>query len=310
MVVSHHYFGFEEGYAGVTFFYVLSGYVLTVNYPHLESPAARRAFWRKRFARIYPNHLLMLAFSVPVATGTLLALGAHLLLIQSWVPIWSVYFAFDAPSWSISNEAAFYAAFPWLLAWLRPAPSVRIFALGSAVAGFAAAWSILLPRQTLDSSATHFLFYIAPPLRLLEFALGVGLATTQRSAIGARHEVAALVIVALSFVIPAPPAFKAALVFIPAGVALVYVFSQSQGPLARALSSRALVLLGDASFALYMIHYPLRQYVLRWAGWSTGVAMLTALAAIALSVLMFRYFEKPMQRRLLRPPISSSVSRA
>lgn len=308
MVLSHHYFGFEAGYSGVTFFYVLSGYVLGVNYPALNSERERRHFWWKRFARIYPNHLVTLLIAVPLAVSPMGAFLAQLVLVQSWVPVWSYYFSFNAPAWSISNEAFFYALFPWLVSWLRPSPDSRIFMLGALVVAFAAAWSLALPNEQMDSSATHFLFYIAPPLRTLEFALGVALAFGSRRPVGLTCEIAALLTIGAVAVLPAPAAFRASIAFIPAAVTLVYVFSRSEGPIAKALSNSLFVLLGNASFALYMLHYPLREYVIRLFPWSATVATVTACICIVLSVVMYCNFEKPVQRWLLRLPMARRIN--
>jgi len=55
LVVCHHFFAFEAGYAGVTFFFVLSGFILALNYAgRVDTPAQRRRFWLKRAARVYP----------------------------------------------------------------------------------------------------------------------------------------------------------------------------------------------------------------------------------------------------------------
>ena len=305
MVLAHHYFGFEPGYSGVTFFYVLSGFILTVNYGHISTSTERRDFWWKRFARIYPTHLVTLCLTVPVAAGTLPMFAAQLLLVQSWVPSWSYWFAFNAPSWSISNEAFFYACFPLLLTWLRPRPDLGIFLVGLAVVLFAICWTLAFPQQTFNSGATHFLFYLAPPLRMFEFALGMALALhAPRRRLGWKHEIAAILLLGAVTFIPAPPAFRASLSFVPVAVGLVYVFSRSDGPLARTLSNPVLVLLGNASFALYMLHYPVMLYF--------GKGLAQALFVIALSVITFLYFERPMQRWLrgYGPRLVAAPSRA
>jgi peptidoglycan/LPS O-acetylase OafA/YrhL len=304
MVVAHHYFGFAEGYSGVTFFYVLSGFILTVNYGQISTWEERRDFWWKRFARIYPTHVATLLFTLPVATGTLTMFIAQALLVQSWVPSWSYWFAFNAPSWSISNEAFFYACFPWLLIWLRDSSSWRIFPVGCGVVGLALAWTFFLPSQTFDSGATRFLFYFSPPLRTFEFMLGMTVALhAPRRRFSFRHEIGIVLLFGIFAVLPAPPALRASLSFVPLAVAIVYVFSQSDGPLARLLCHRALVLLGDASFALYMLHYPLMLYL--------GKGVPQALLAIGLSVLLFICFERPMQKwlRAFGPHLPTTRSR-
>lgn len=305
MVLAHHYFGFEAGYSGVTFFYVLSGFILTVNYGAISTWEERKDFWWKRFARIYPTHVATLLLSVPIAAGTLPMFVAQALLVQSWIPSWDYWFAFNAPSWSISNEAFFYACFPWLLVWLRGSSGWRVLPVGCVVVAIAVAWTFLLPEQAFDSGATRFLFYLSPPLRAFEFVLGMALALhAPAKRFTFRHEIGALLLFGVVAFLPAPPAFRASLSFVPLAVAIVYIFSRSEGPIAKVLSHRSLVLLGDASFALYMLHYPLMLY------FGKGVAQ--ALLAITLSVAMFLFFERPMQQwlRSYGPRLPSTRARA
>jgi peptidoglycan/LPS O-acetylase OafA/YrhL len=147
LVLAHHYFGFMAGFSGVTFFYVLSGYILTVNYAdRVGSWREVKLFWWKRFARIYPTHLLVLAAAIPFGSS-LSVLPINLLLLHSWVPVQSVFFSFNGPSWSISNEAAFYGVFPWLVLLATPR---RLLVWGAGL--FTAALLINSP----------FFFYVFP----------------------------------------------------------------------------------------------------------------------------------------------------
>ena len=280
MVLFHHYFGFIAGFSGVTFFYVLSGYILTVNYAgKVGSWAEIRLFWWKRFARIYPTHLLSLAAALPLGSS-LAILPLNLLLLQSWFPAQSVHFSFNGPSWSISNEAAFYAAFPWLVGLVTPR---RL-----------AGWGIGLVAAALFLRA-DFLFYVFPPTRLFEFCVGIGLALYARHRpIGLGGELGAIALAAacVSCFYLHPGSLGWSIVYIPGAAALVYVFSRSSGPVSRLLSLPALVVLGDASFMLYMIHVPLSAYL------PVGGVALT-IVAIGLSLILHLTFERPAQQRLL-----------
>ena len=57
---------FKEGFVGVSFFFVLSGFIIAYNYQEklLEKTATKRTFWVARLARIYPLHLLTLLIAV------------------------------------------------------------------------------------------------------------------------------------------------------------------------------------------------------------------------------------------------------
>jgi peptidoglycan/LPS O-acetylase OafA/YrhL len=130
---------------------------------------------------------------------------------------------------------------------------------------------------------------------VFEFAVGIWLAKlTVRRSFRTVHECLAIGLAIASIVaMPLLPAsFQSALFFIPASAALVLVFSRSTGMISRLLERRELVLLGDASFMLYMIHWPIALYL--------GHSMTTAALAIILSVVLHLVFERPVNRWLLR----------
>src|SRR5207253_5787187 len=79
----------KAGGTGVSFFFVLSGFVLAWSARPTDT---RRAFWRRRAAKIYPNHLVtaLLAIALFQVTDPL-RITANLTLTQVWFPIPTVY---------------------------------------------------------------------------------------------------------------------------------------------------------------------------------------------------------------------------
>ena len=116
---------FDAGDLGVSFFFVLSGFVLTWS-ARPGQPLLR--FWRNRIARIYPAHLVALVFAIgclavsdrfaKVTTETLVTGG---LLVQAWYPQDIVYLGINAVTWSLSCEMSFYLCFPLLVRRAAPA---------------------------------------------------------------------------------------------------------------------------------------------------------------------------------------------
>jgi peptidoglycan/LPS O-acetylase OafA/YrhL len=298
MVLAHHYWDFLPGYAGVGFFYVLSGFVLAYNYAgRVETREQKLDFWFRRFARVYPAHVLTLLFCLPLV-GSFILVPINAVLLQSWFPIQSIYYSVNGPSWSISNEAFFYAVFPLLVG----ISGRRLIMWAAGLVILALAWTVAFPAMAFDTHwevagfaiyPARFTFYIFPPVRLLEFAIGMWLARLPATTFQLRHEAGALGVAATSvIVLPLlPAAFGAALFFIPASALLVHTFAHSEGPIAKLLGNRRLVLLGDASFMLYMIHWPLGQYL--------GHSVWVGLIAIGLSVTVYKWFERPVQKWLL-----------
>jgi peptidoglycan/LPS O-acetylase OafA/YrhL len=99
---------------GVSFFFVMSGFILTYVYPDLPSTEDRNRFLVTRIARIWPTHLVAFLLSLALfpflfrMPNFLLAAAVNLTLIQSWLLIPGCGFTFDGPSWSISTEFFFY----------------------------------------------------------------------------------------------------------------------------------------------------------------------------------------------------------
>lgn len=314
LVVAHHYFRFDAGYAGVSFFFVLSGFILAFNYaPRVAVP---RTFWFRRFARIWPTHALTFVVALPIGldAGHLVESAAsavlNLALLQSWIPSSAVYFGFNALSWSISNEAFYYALFPLLLAWLSGVGAGArwsIVALWAVLlAAGAAAWFAAFGHVDPLTGPTHYVWYINPAVRLFEFVLGMAVAlhflSVATPAMGLARECGALLLGAgsLSLLPWIPPPFSLSLALVPGWAVVVYVFACGGGPLARALSHPLLVLLGEASFMLYMIHQLAQMYLLPGGSGTFGQRAALAVAVVAASVALHLGFEKPVQRALLK----------
>jgi len=178
----HYFFG---GPTAVSFFFVLSGFVLAWT---LRSNDTKIGFWRRRFARIYPSHLVTF-FAALVLLPWLgqvfswRAAIANLTLTQAWVPnedeIW---FGFNGVSWSLACEFFFYFMFPFLALWLKRF-SVRGWSI---VGGLACLFIMALPFASSVFSTElgwgpKYVIYVLPVLRLPDFILGICLAFIVKS---------------------------------------------------------------------------------------------------------------------------------
>jgi peptidoglycan/LPS O-acetylase OafA/YrhL len=97
--------------------------------------------------------------------------------------------------------------------------------------------------------------------------------------------------------------------FVPLATGLILCLSLARGPFTRALEWRPMVLLGEISFSIYMLHgFVLWLYQDIPAGfkaklpfWTGGLWLLAAhLLVIGLSYLSFKFIERPAHRALTR----------
>jgi peptidoglycan/LPS O-acetylase OafA/YrhL len=304
------------GYTGVSFFFMLSGFVLA--WTHRPDDTPRRFYWR-RFARVWPLHALTTgaAILVGLAAGLPLywpALPAVLTLTQSWFPGPDIKYAFNGPSWSLACEMFFYLLFPVIVGPLsrlrRPLRAAAWIGVGLVVVGGACA--AVFPTRELGN-----LLYTMPPYRLGEFGIGILLAAAIRRGWRprARLRVAALVTVLLYTalmvgalaVLGTPerlPYFVADLWMLPGYAAVIAAAAsgdlRGDGGFIR---SGVMVKLGQWSFALYLVHELVLKLMAPLAA-SSGTAVSTAMLAgavvvsVGVSAALYEWFERPVETRL------------
>ncbi|MCM8731659.1 acyltransferase family protein [Hephaestia sp. GCM10023244] len=307
---------FHQGFSGVSFFYILSGFIISYAYRDrlLAGTIGTGAYLYRRLTRIVPLHwLTALVFAGWLAVAEadpphLTTLVLNLGLLHAWFPAMTIHYSLNGPSWSLSDEAFFYVAFLPLvrvpvrgLCWIA--------ALGLAVIAALALASSL--TETAYSPTIEWFFYVNPAARLLEFVTGMLLYHVWRAGRGRAFattaaEVTLIVAVPVAMLgfalLDVPMQFRYQLAYLPLMAALVLVFAYGGGGVTRMLRTRPLVLLGEASFALYLTHRPiitLTHQVLggRAHGW--GDVLLSALLLVvcsAVSIAVFLGFERPILR--------------
>jgi len=254
---------------GVSFFYVLSGFILCYNYPALTE---RKSFWVARFARIWPVHLVTLILSL-LAVPWISQLGhaswrftlpANLLLVQAWIPIKGSMLSFNGVSWSLCVEAYFYFCFPWLLILFQRLGGPCLLATS-----FTQGILCVFVGQFIFNWPNEYTSFF-PACRLFEFVLGMYICRLwQKRApnepISPMHEylsvatclVLVMVIGTLVLketgrlpLIPWLATEISALSF----AWIIWSFAHHTGPISRLLSAPLAVQLGQISFSLYMFH--------------------------------------------------------
>ena len=323
------------GYLGVSFFFVLSGFILV--YVYAGRSITKGQFWQARFARIYPVYL----FSLLVSLGTLmhfwpltqqrhlgaLVLIGHPLLIEAWFP--QLLLTWNPVAWTLSAEAFFYLLFPFILPTLEKLewPQLRL-CLGSfwlITLIFTGAYVLLHPDGVLHTTAAdNNLFWLGvvklnPIVRLPEFLLGMGAGSAflrfrDRARTWPIILGALLMLMAIAFqrYIPFPILHSGLLA--PAFALLIFGFA-SEPAWTRPLGVKPLVLLGEASYSLYLLHGFFIVTGLVMFGRSPHRALVTVgmiLVAILAAIIVYFLLERPVRRllhpRYTTPMVTNSIS--
>lgn len=306
---------FAKGYLAVDFFFVLSGFVIWLNYGEMLGRHGARAvshfLWR-RLSRIYPLHLLMLlvaiAFAIVcVATGRGMpqdfawgTLPFHLLLVQNWgfTPLgWNV------PAWSISCELGAYLLFPLLMAgadWRRASTPVLLSVLALLLAGLFGLFAVT-GRQLLGDDIAH----LGLPRCLFEFGMGTIVAALwlRWRETPKRPAAAAAILSATglaAWCAGAPETLALPFAFV-ALVLLLALTAEGRSP----MKSRAIHWLGEVSYATYLAHTLLfLVFKILFVGDVGDVPLpvlgLFLLIVLAASAILYHGFELPAQKWLNR----------
>ncbi len=322
---------------GVSFFFVLSGFILTYAHRDLAGREERLRFYVSRFARIWPLHvacivIVYLFLGSPRAVGTAdnLPIGLlNLALLQSWVPRIDIALSYNAVSWSLSVEAFFYALFPFIILHFRSRWLVWVassIGLIVALVGLAHLADVGPGQQPVYGMDLAGFLYLNPAARLLEFVTGIltafiWFATREWLDANDRRatmmQVGAVILVLVAYVAAAPMsriAFSldwafhqwvrtSGVTFLPSAL-LIYACAAEAGTVRRFLGMRFLVYLGRVSFALYLFHITPVNYVAlhSWfmGGYPEPLQLVTMLAFILLvSMALHHVIEEPMRRRIV-----------
>ena len=247
------------GPTGVSFFFILSGFVLLWSRRPDDSSGA---FLQRRIARIWPAHAATWIAGMVLVYATQRSLFAksavlNLLLLQAWVPQQTWYFSVNVVSWSLAIEWFFYLMFAFLLV-----PIARLNATEAVRASVALALFFIVLEVALQTGLhahpdlREYFVYIFPPTRLVEFALGMCLARALPALpkLPLRPLLAlTAAVMLLAATVPEPLRWTAVTIVPFAAVIVAAAQADVRGE--RTVWARpTLVRLGTWSFAFYLVH--------------------------------------------------------
>jgi peptidoglycan/LPS O-acetylase OafA/YrhL len=268
----------NSGYSGVTFFYVLSGFVLAYNYFDTFKDLRIRPLWNfviSRLSRVYPIYIFIL-FAVGWWEGISPVPFVYVAALQAWSPDISVAFGIVGPSWSISVEMFLYASFPlmaFLIHKLNVAASPRkllaiVAAVVLAMLCLAIVFTLLKSLPYTDPNSSHRWIYRSPINRLGDFSLGIfaALFTLRFPEYVAgkqgwwrvlRWAACAFIVWLMTHQTVTNIAFRWDVAYaIPFAIIILSLAMAEKSILVRFLGSRFMFAAGEISFAFYLVHVP------------------------------------------------------
>ena len=253
----------------VDFFFVLSGFVISHAYTmkvHGLSDAI--AFMLRRFGRLWPLHVTVLFWLVILhfarigmagdasdAALSARTISTNLFFLQIFdVKSW---LSWNAPSWSISAEFWTYLIFAVVCVLLSPA-RMRVLAF-AALAVFAAAVIFFRSDDFLETNTAYAFFRC-----LYGFSAGYLTYQTFRSIPAKGGSILELSVVVLVVSYVTFTGNQIASMIAPAIFGLsIWVFAHEHGIVSRSMKLQPFIKLGDWSYSIYMVHWILRNFLLR-----------------------------------------------
>jgi len=272
---------FTAGPQMVTFFFVLSGFVLVLAYCPDKMPSLK-TYAVKRLTRILPAYFIALALSVALllyfSKGfSPVAFVLNLLLLQSWFPSYPL--SINGPGWFLSDLVFFYAVFPVVLMYLKKAqPSPIKFIILCLFLWLCTQIVLTILLNTTfykgSPSRSHALIFYFPLSHLCSFVLGMAGAyffitqanplklSTAKSIVIMLFLLCLIVLLIenqltirklLGIRLPFYSSFYA-----PLFLLLVGCFCVSDNFITSILSIKPLIILGESSFSVYILQKPVR----------------------------------------------------
>ena len=195
------------GTTALSWFFILSGFIITYSYPDFDSFSDLKRFYVHRFIRIYPVYFLAVLVSAIFVSGGVTALGdqffeqvrrpfeisydlpqvkdsefwaisalRHLTFTQSLSSVETLKLVFNGPLWSLVLEVYFYLVFPLLLILLKPMKSLSRIAI-ALIFGYVLQFLLIqyfLPDvESFNVMNLNVPIYTNPAIRGLEFVFGM-----------------------------------------------------------------------------------------------------------------------------------------
>jgi peptidoglycan/LPS O-acetylase OafA/YrhL len=339
LVVGFHFFSFDQshtvlnrifqrGNLGVDFFFILSGFVLGLNFLAKNTELNLKEFYFNRITKIAPLYYLALVLCIPILifeyhkisssqslVNYILSLPLVPLFLQSFTGIEETQKIWNIPSWSVSVEFFFYLIFPFIS--VRILKAQKFYSLLLALFFINIVLYAIVSSIPKEISLLDFNFHqnlVSHPLfHLPQFLIGNLMSKIYFEKKINQHKFYFIFFIILTlFLFIGKNEFlnlksgNPLLVFTFSG--LIFTTALVDKNL-KLLNTKIFVLLGESSYALYILQEPLKVFlqqiwskVFNFGDQTSGFlyAIYLSITLILLSIAAHLMFEIPVRKFLLK----------
>lgn len=298
---------FSQGFIGVSFFFILSGFILSYSYEDKlkNEVTSKRQFILLRLAKIVPMHLLLampfILLTIHLKNFDFSKTLTNILLMQSWIPKEDYYFSLNGVSWSLSDELFFYLMF---IPLIYTSITKKVI---TAISIITLLLTIYFLKIIQTEELNHWLYYIFPVSRLVEFICGMIIyacwKNSRQQTVDSLLFLISLLplLIAIYYSNNINNSLRYSLYYLlPMVIFFTSCIYLRNGVIHTILSSKTLELLGKSSFIFYLIHQPIILFCFKIFGHNPGPLYLIALLVIItiVSIILYKLVEEPLELML------------
>ena len=330
LVLFYHLFDtniFRNGFLGVDFFFVISGFILT--YKYYTEQISLRVFFYNRFKRLIPSLVLCLIFVYLILTLLIkdaLILSENFNLIKSTLFFYNNFYLLNTINyfnsnienyltyhlWSLSIEEQFYIIFPFLILLGKNFYKALIIIFILLLSIYLYQNTIQFPSELIENNNLTLVAdnFFSPTLRFIELIIGCFSAIIVKSISGnilrnkiLNNSINILGVSLLTYILffynfsmDYHPGFITILISLIISIIIINLFFTPQSYLLKTLNSWILQFFGNISYTLYLFHVPLFFLLNYYLKESLVNNIFIVSMIIFVSFVIWKFYEYPIYK--------------